>query len=141
MLTSDEISCQGDKIRRHGACSLHLDAIAARAGVCRTTVQNALRQARAVRLVTLEYGVHEHIGGCKGNVARPQCLHAALSGDAVEVREVGKGGREPYSGSRSVGSGSKREPYKFNRRSGRDGAESYSTVAAIRFAQQDHRPS
>jgi DNA-binding transcriptional regulator LsrR (DeoR family) len=85
MLTSDEISCQGDKIRRHGACSLHLDAIAARAGVCRTTVQNALRQARAVRLVTLEYGAHEHVGGCGRDVACQQGFNTALSGDAVEV--------------------------------------------------------
>lgn len=33
------------EVKRHGACRLHLDAIAALAGCCRTTVQNALRQA------------------------------------------------------------------------------------------------
>src|SRR5215471_10524920 len=36
----------GDECRAHGCCFLHIDAIAARAGVHRTTVQNALREAR-----------------------------------------------------------------------------------------------
>jgi hypothetical protein len=36
----------GDECRAHGCCTLHIDAIAARAGVHRTTVQNALREAR-----------------------------------------------------------------------------------------------
>jgi hypothetical protein len=36
----------GDECRQHGTCSLHVDAIAARAGVHRTTVQNALREAQ-----------------------------------------------------------------------------------------------
>jgi hypothetical protein len=36
----------GDECRAHGCCALHIDAIAARAGVHRTTVQNALREAR-----------------------------------------------------------------------------------------------
>ena len=31
--------------RMHGRCSLYLDAIAARTGVCRSTVRNALREA------------------------------------------------------------------------------------------------
>ena len=35
----------GDECRVHGCCTLHIDAIAARAGVHRTTVQNALREA------------------------------------------------------------------------------------------------
>lgn len=43
----------GDECRDHGACALHLDAIAARAGVCKTVVQNALRQARRLGLVDL----------------------------------------------------------------------------------------
>ena len=37
----------GRQIQRGGACSLHIDAIAALAGVCRTVVKNALRAARA----------------------------------------------------------------------------------------------
>jgi hypothetical protein len=36
----------GDECRAHGCCALHIDAIAARAGVHRTTVQNALREAQ-----------------------------------------------------------------------------------------------
>ena len=36
----------GDECRKHGCCFLHIDAIAARAGVCRSTVQNALREAQ-----------------------------------------------------------------------------------------------
>jgi len=36
----------GDECRARGFCDLHIDAIAARAGVHRTTVQNALREAQ-----------------------------------------------------------------------------------------------
>jgi hypothetical protein len=36
----------GDECRVYGCCTLHIDAIAARAGVHRTTVQNALREAQ-----------------------------------------------------------------------------------------------
>jgi hypothetical protein len=36
----------GDECRVHGCCTLHIDAIAARAGVHRTTVQNVLREAQ-----------------------------------------------------------------------------------------------
>ena len=36
----------GDECRDRGFCDLHIDAIAARAGVHRTTVQNALREAQ-----------------------------------------------------------------------------------------------
>jgi hypothetical protein len=40
--------------RVHGECSLHLDVIAARAGVCRSTVRNTLREARKLGLITLQ---------------------------------------------------------------------------------------
>jgi hypothetical protein len=36
----------GDECRAKGFCDLHIDAIAARAGVHRTTVQNALREGQ-----------------------------------------------------------------------------------------------
>ena len=39
------LSVIAKETKRHGSCQLHLDAIAALAGCCRTTVQNALRQA------------------------------------------------------------------------------------------------
>jgi hypothetical protein len=43
----------GDECRDRGVCALHLEAIAARAGTCRTVVQNALRMARRLGLVDL----------------------------------------------------------------------------------------
>jgi Bacterial regulatory proteins, gntR family len=45
------LSVIGWQVKRAGACSLPIDAIAALAGVSRTTVKRALRQARAVGLV------------------------------------------------------------------------------------------
>jgi hypothetical protein len=36
----------GDEVRVHGCCALHLDAIAARAGVCRSTARNAIATAQ-----------------------------------------------------------------------------------------------
>ena len=41
----------GRQCQRAGVCTLHIDAIAALAGCCRTTVQNTLRQARLVGLL------------------------------------------------------------------------------------------
>jgi hypothetical protein len=43
----------GDEVLARG-CDLHIDAIAARAGVCRTTTQNALRMARQLGLTLQE---------------------------------------------------------------------------------------
>jgi hypothetical protein len=40
--------------QRTGVCTLHIDAIAALAGVSRTTVQNALRQARLLGLILVK---------------------------------------------------------------------------------------
>jgi hypothetical protein len=47
-----------DKVRHHGVCALHIDAIAARAGTCRTTVKNALREARRLKCQGLIQGLH-----------------------------------------------------------------------------------
>lgn len=44
----------GDECRDHGRCDLPLDAIAARAGVRRTTTQNALRLAKRIGMVEIE---------------------------------------------------------------------------------------
>lgn len=44
----------GDEVRARGVCMLPLAAIAARAGISRTSAQNALRRARALGLVTIE---------------------------------------------------------------------------------------
>ena len=37
-----------------GVCTLHIDAIAGRAGCCRTVVKNALRQARLLGLILVK---------------------------------------------------------------------------------------
>ena len=42
------------QVSRHGRCTLTLDHIAALAGVSRTSVRNALREARAVGVLTVE---------------------------------------------------------------------------------------
>ena len=44
----------GDEVRQHGHCDRCMDEIAARAGVCRRMVQNALREAARLGLVTIE---------------------------------------------------------------------------------------
>src|SRR5215211_5994611 len=44
----------GDEVRQHGRCDRCVDEIAARAGVCRRLVQNALREAARLGLVTVE---------------------------------------------------------------------------------------
>jgi hypothetical protein len=44
----------GDEVRARGVCGLHVDAIAARAGVCRTTAQNAIREAYRLGLLIRE---------------------------------------------------------------------------------------
>ncbi len=42
------------EVKKHGACALTIGHIAALAGVSETTVRNALRQAQALSLVTIE---------------------------------------------------------------------------------------
>jgi Bacterial regulatory proteins, gntR family len=44
----------GDEVRQHGHCDRTLAEIAARAGVGRTTVQNAMRMAAAMGLITVQ---------------------------------------------------------------------------------------
>jgi hypothetical protein len=52
-----------DEIRVHGCCYRHIDSIAARAGVGRSTVKNAVRQAR--RLGLLHVQERRRAGGLK----------------------------------------------------------------------------
>src|SRR3954453_3576772 len=44
----------GDEVRQHGCCDRCVDEIAARAGVCRSMVQNAIREAARLGLLTVE---------------------------------------------------------------------------------------
>src|SRR6185437_12106993 len=44
----------GDEVRQHGHCDRCVDELAARAGVCRSLVKNALRTAARLGLVTVE---------------------------------------------------------------------------------------
>ena len=44
----------GGEIKRTGQCSLPIDAIAAKAGVCRTTVQTTLHEARRLGHVSIQ---------------------------------------------------------------------------------------
>jgi hypothetical protein len=44
----------GDEMARHGACGLCIDAIAARAGVCRRLAQAAIRLAEGDGLLTIQ---------------------------------------------------------------------------------------
>src|SRR3954470_418832 len=44
----------GDEVRQHGQCARCVDELAARAGVCRRMVQNAIREAARLGLLTIE---------------------------------------------------------------------------------------
>src|SRR4051812_14469794 len=44
----------GDEVRQHGHCDRCVDELAARAGVCRRMVQNAIRTAARLGLLTVE---------------------------------------------------------------------------------------
>jgi hypothetical protein len=44
----------GDEVRQHGHCARCVDEIAARAGVCRSMVKNAIRTAAGLGLLTVE---------------------------------------------------------------------------------------
>src|SRR3954466_11981699 len=49
----------GDEVRQHGHCTRCGDEIAARAGVCRSLVKNAIRTAARLVLLTVEEGRRE----------------------------------------------------------------------------------
>src|SRR3954467_5838035 len=44
----------GDEMRQHGCCDRCVDELAARAGVCRSMVKNAIRTAARLGLLTVE---------------------------------------------------------------------------------------
>ena len=49
----------GDEVARNGACGLCIDAIAARAGVCRRLAQAAIRLAESDGLLTIQERRHQ----------------------------------------------------------------------------------
>src|SRR3954465_7009517 len=49
----------GDEVRQHGCCDRCVDELAARAGVCRSMVKNAIRTAARLGLLTVEEGGRE----------------------------------------------------------------------------------
>src|SRR5919199_91494 len=51
---ADALKVVADEVREHGKCDRTLGEIAARAGVGRTTVQNALRQAARLGLLAVQ---------------------------------------------------------------------------------------
>src|SRR3712207_460208 len=44
----------GDEVRQHGHCDRSIDELAARAGVCRSMVKNAIRAAARLGLLTVQ---------------------------------------------------------------------------------------
>src|SRR5205814_10217932 len=44
----------GDEVRQHGHCDRCVDELAARAGVCRSMVKNAIREAARLGLLTVQ---------------------------------------------------------------------------------------
>src|SRR5215213_510469 len=44
----------GDEVRQHGQCARCVDELAARAGVCRSMVKNAIREAARLGLLTVQ---------------------------------------------------------------------------------------
>jgi hypothetical protein len=44
----------GDEVRQHGQCDRCVDELAARAGVCRSMVKNAIREAARLGLLTVQ---------------------------------------------------------------------------------------
>jgi hypothetical protein len=44
----------GDEVRQHGCCDRCVDELAARAGVCRSMVKNAIREAARLGLLTVQ---------------------------------------------------------------------------------------
>src|SRR3712207_154013 len=78
----------GDEVRQHGYCDRCVDEIAARAGVCRQMVQNAIREAARLGLLTVEERRRE------GRRNLPNVIRIA---SRSEERRVGKECRSRWS--------------------------------------------
>lgn len=81
----------GDRVRQHGHCDLFIDQIAGLAGVSRTTVQNTLRLAERLGLLSRQIRrLRGHAKRCRTNVLRVVSLEwsAWLSKRKGRVTEV-----------------------------------------------------
>src|SRR3954463_5599779 len=87
----------GDEVRQHGLCDRCIDEIAARAGVCRRMVQNALREAARRGLLTICSGSAWAEQGFSAfprsraafhRLARNSALSAAATSDVVPRAEI-----------------------------------------------------
>jgi hypothetical protein len=63
----------GDEVRARKVCGLHLDAIAARAGVSRSTAKNAIREAKRLGLVEVQERRRHSAKGPVANFFRSVC--------------------------------------------------------------------
>ena len=75
----------GDEMARNGACGLCIDAIAARAGVCRRLAQGAIRLAEGDGLLTIQERRHQgrKIGSERGPHHQPGVAAMAPAGRAI----------------------------------------------------------
>jgi hypothetical protein len=100
-----------DDLKRHGICTKFVTQIAAIAGTCRTVVKNALRKARALRLLTVEerrrcgqrsltnvvkflcQSWRQWIAAKRGGVIFPTTTHNQFvsNGASAAVEKIGRG--------------------------------------------------
>src|SRR5215207_6282061 len=81
----------GDEVRQHGCCNRCVDEIAARAGVCRSLVKNAIRTAARLGLLTVEEGRREgrrNLSNVIRIVSREWLAWLARGPKSIGVRKV-----------------------------------------------------
>ena len=85
--TAEQAACAiiVDEVRRRGDCRLPIDAIAARAGCSRTSVQNAIRAARAAGLIRVTHRPR------RGQKHLPNILEVIDPAWRVWIRKRGNG--------------------------------------------------
>src|SRR3954447_11663678 len=79
----------GDEVRQHGLCDRCVDEIAARAGVCRRMVQNAIREAARLGLLTIEERRRD------GRRNLPNVIRIVAKAWTVWLTRGGRSGRPP----------------------------------------------
>src|SRR4051812_3861173 len=79
----------GDEVRQHGQCARCVDEIAARAGVCRRMVQNAIREAARLGLLIIEERRRE------GRRNLPNVIRIVSKEGAAWLARGGRSSRSP----------------------------------------------